>query len=67
MFVFNPIAAIAITIKNLLHSFKGAVTVAGSWKTVVITLARMKNKTKNGKDFFRLKEESFLFFSFFPL
>ena len=33
---------------------------------VVTTLASIKKRTKNGKDFFRLKVESFLFFSFRP-
>lgn len=52
--VLRPIAAIAITIKNLLNSLIGAVTVPDRLKTVVITDARMKNKMKNGKIFLRL-------------
>ena len=40
---------------------------AGSWKTVVTTDARMKNRTKNGKERFRLNEDPFVFFSFRPL
>ena len=39
-FVLNPIAAIAIIMKNLLSSLIGAVTVAGSAKTVVTTEAK---------------------------
>ena len=54
MLVFRPIAAIAMTIKNLLISFKGFVTAAGRWKTVVTTEASKKNSTKKGKIFFRL-------------
>ena len=56
-----------ITIRNLLSSFSGAVMSAGSWKTVVTTDARMKNRTKNGKERFRLNEDPFVFFSFRPL
>ena len=55
IFVFNPIAAIAITIKNLLRSLIGAVILPGRLKTVVITEARIKNKIKKGKIFLRLK------------
>ena len=37
--VLKPMAAMAITIKNFDSSLMGAVTVAGSWNTVVTTLA----------------------------
>ena len=67
IFVFSPIAAIAMTMRNLLSSFSGAVTSAGSWNTVVTTDASTKNKTKNGKERFRLKEEPSAVFSFLPL
>ena len=67
IFVFNPIAAIAIIIKNLLSSLSGMVIEAGSWKIVVTTDASTKNNTKYGKDFFKLKEEPPLFFSLRPL
>lgn len=49
--VFRPIAAIAITIKNLDSSFSGANTSAGTPAAVamvVITDAPMKNRMKNG-------------------
>ncbi len=51
--VFNPIAPIAITIKNLLNSLIGAVVVFGKLKTVVIIDAKTKNKIKYGKIFFK--------------
>ncbi len=40
--------------KEFLISFKGLVTAAGRWKTVVTTEASKKNSTKKGKIFFRL-------------
>ena len=49
--VFNPMAAIAMIIKNLLNSFNGAVTVPGRLNTVVMTDANTKNKIKNGNIF----------------
>lgn len=51
MLVFRPIAAIAMTIKNLLISFKGLVTAAGRWKTVVTTEASKKTAQRRGKSF----------------
>ena len=66
IFVLRPIAAIAMTIRNLLSSLSGSVTAAGSWNTVVTTEASTKNRTKNGKDFFRLKVEPSDFFSYLP-
>ena len=65
MLVFKPIAAIAITIKNLLNSLIGEVTTAGRLNTVVITEASTKNKIKNGKIFLKstlVPEELFSFF-----
>ena len=53
---FNPMPAIASTIKNLLHSFTGKKKDAGKPKfvtMVVKTEARRKNKIKKGKIFFR--------------
>lgn len=64
--VFNPIAAIAITIKNLLRVFKGSKTDAEYPKedtTVVMTDANTKNKIKKGKILF--KEIFVSDFSFF--
>ena len=46
IFVFRPMAAIAMMMRNLLRSLSGAVTSAGSWKSVVIMEARTKNNTK---------------------
>ena len=54
-FVLNPMAAIAIIIKNLLSSLIGAVTVTGRENTVVMIEASTKNRIKNGKIFFRSK------------
>ena len=65
--VFKPIAAIAMIIRNLLNSFSGAVTLVGSWKTVVTTEARIKNKTKYGSARLRLKEEPSVFLFFLPV
>lgn len=67
IFVFRPMAAIAMTMRNLLNVFSGSVTVAGSENTVVTTEARTKNSTKNGKHCFRLKEDPAVCFSFLPL
>lgn len=64
--VFNPIAAIAITMKNLLRVFKGSKTDAEYPKedtTVVMTDANTKNKIKKGKILF--KEIFVSDFSFF--
>ena len=61
MFVFNPIAAIAITIKNLLKSLIGAVIVVGKLNTVVIIDAKTKKRIKYGKIFLRFT--LLLFFS----
>ena len=55
IFVLNPIDVIAITIKNLDSSFNGENT-SGETPThtaiVVIRLAPIKNKIKNGNTFF---------------
>lgn len=51
IFVFKPIAAIAMTIKNLLNSFRGLHISGGKEKTVVRTDAKIKYKTKKGKTF----------------
>ena len=67
MLVFRPIAAIAMTIKNLLSVLSGSVTAAGRANTVVTTEASTKNRTKKGKHCFRLKEDPSVFFSFLPL
>ena len=56
IFVFRPMAAMAMTIRNLLKSFRGAVTAAGRENTVVTTDASTKKRTKYGKNFLRLKE-----------
>ena len=61
MFVFKPIAAIAITIKNLLKSLIGAVIVVGKLNTVVIIDAKTKKRIKYGKIFLRFT--LLLFFS----
>ena len=56
MSVLNPIAAIAIIIKNLDKSLSGTNTSAGTPTAVaivVITLAPKKNKIKNGNTCFR--------------
>ena len=66
IFVFSPMAAIAMTIRNLLSSLSGAVTSAGSWNTVVTTEASTKNRTKKGKHCFRLKEEPSEDFAYLP-
>ena len=55
IFVLNPIATIAITMKNLLKSFNGVVTLTGKEHTVVTTDANTKNTMKNGKIFFSRK------------
>ena len=50
--VFKPIAAIAITIKNLLNSLNDAKKLVGTphpTAIVVITEAPMKYRIKNGK------------------
>lgn len=49
IFVFSPIAAIAMTIKNLLSSLRGPVTAAGRWNIVVTTDARMKKAQRTGR------------------
>ena len=54
MLVFIPTAAMAMMMRNLLRSFSGPVTLAGSWHTVVMTAASTKKSTKKGKIFFRL-------------
>ena len=54
--VFNPMAAIAITIKNLLSVFSGAKNAEETPKfvaTVVITLAKTNHKMKKGNIFFK--------------
>lgn len=66
IFVFMPMAAIAMTIRNLLSSLSGSVTAVGSWNMVVTTDASTKNRTKKGKDFFRLNVDPSDFFSFRP-
>lgn len=62
MFVLRPMAAIAMTIKNLLRSFNGLVTVPGRAKTVVITDASTKNKMNIGKARLKLNVEAPSFF-----
>ena len=52
--VLRPMAAIAITIKNLLAFFKKPVTAAGMGNTVVTTEARTKKRTNQGNIIFRL-------------
>lgn len=57
IFVLSPIAAIAITMKNLLKSFNGLKNDDGTpifTATVVNTDAAKKYKMKNGKIFFIL-------------
>ena len=67
MLVLSPIAAIAIIIRNLLKSFKGAIASAGSWNTVVTTDANTKKRTKYGNVFLRLKVDPSVSFSSLPL
>ena len=55
MLVLKPIAAIAMTMRNLESSLMGAVTAAGSAKTVVTTLASTKNTMNVGNARRRLK------------
>ena len=57
MFVFNPIADIAMMIKNLLKSLIGAVMLVGRLNTVVITEARRKYRINIGNIFFILTFE----------
>lgn len=55
--VFRPIAAIAITIKNLDNVLKGVKTAASTpfiVHTVVMMEASTKNSMKNGNIFFKL-------------
>ena len=54
--VLKPMAAIAMTMKNLDKVLMGAVTAAGKANTVVMTLANTKNRMKNGKIFLMSKE-----------
>ena len=57
MLVFKPMAAIAITMKNLLMVFKGSKISAETPKfinTVVIIDANKNHKINIGKDFFKL-------------
>ena len=63
MSVLRPMAAIAMTIKNLLRSFNGLVMEPGRAKTVVTTDASTKNKINIGKARLKLNVEvpSFLF------
>ena len=53
MSVFRPMAHMAMMMKNLLKSFRGAVTAAGRWNTVVMTEASTKNRMNMGRIFFR--------------
>ena len=55
MSVLRPMALMAMTMRNLESILSGAVMVAGSAKTVVTTLARIKRPTKVGKARRRLK------------
>ena len=66
-FVFVPMAAIAMTMKNLLRFFRGSVTAAGRWNTVVATEASRKKRTKNGNIFFKFTDLPEVFFSFLAL
>ena len=52
IFVFSPMAAMAMIMKNLLSSLSGLVTAAGSWKTVVTTEASTKKEDKEGENLF---------------
>ena len=55
--VLSPMAAIAMTMKNLDNVFKGANTVLLTpfmVQTVVMTDAKTKNRMKKGKIFFKL-------------
>ena len=61
IFVFIPMAAIAITIKNLLSSLIGSVIVAGSENTVVTTAASRKKSINIGNALFKLNVFSPLF------
>ena len=67
MFVFIPIAAIAMIIKNLLNSFRGVVITGERLNTVVITAAKTKYKIKNGNIFLRLTFPPSAFSSFLVL
>ena len=49
MSVFSPMAAMAMTMKNLLASFKKLVTAAGMGSTVVMTEAIRNSSTNQGK------------------
>ena len=49
--VLKPIAAMAMTMKNLERVLMGAVTATGRANTVVMTLAKTKKRMKNGKIF----------------
>lgn len=60
--VLRPIAAIAMTIKNLLRSFNGLVMEAGRAKTVVMMDASTKNKMNIGKARLKLNVEVPSFF-----
>ena len=66
MLVFIPIAAIAMTIKNLLKVLNGAVMSAGRWKMVVMIDASKKKRTKKGKALLKLKVDPSCFFVSFP-
>ena len=54
MLVFRPIAAIAMTIKNLLISFKGFVTAAGRWKNGGNHGSKQKKQHKEGENLFQI-------------
>ena len=59
--LFNPIAAIASTMKNLLSSFTGSKKETGMPKepeTVVMTEASIKYRIKKGKTFLNRKPPS---------
>lgn len=64
IFVFRPIADIAMMIRNLLSSFNGGGYTGRKMKDVVTTDARTKNSTNIGKARFRLKEDPSVFLDF---
>ncbi len=57
MFVFNPIAAIAVTIKNVPACDNELDTTAGRPVKVLITAATMNPRMNHGKTFMMLNDE----------